>query len=289
MAAIARRLDSNVPGPWYVDSTCIDCGACRWIAPAVFDSHGDYSRVFAQPTDEAQAVQAGIALLACPTGSIGASPQPDLAAARAALPLPITENVWYLGYHSEDSFGAAAWVIAYPEGNVLVDSPRYTGAVAKALEELGGIRWMVLTHRDDVADHARFAERFGCERVLHVRDARGALRSLERLIEGDAAIELAAGLTLIPTPGHTQGSMCLHWNDEVLFTGDHLAWSLRQERLIAFRNACWYDWGVQTGSMEKLRDYRFNRVLPGHGAPAALDYPAMAEALEACIGWMKTV
>jgi len=30
---------------------------------------------------------------------------------------------------------------------------------------------------------------------------------------------------------------------------------------------CWWDWGSQTRSMERLLDHRFQRVLPGHGRP----------------------
>ena len=36
MANLEKRLPENVPGDFFVDSTCIDCDACRQIAPAVF-------------------------------------------------------------------------------------------------------------------------------------------------------------------------------------------------------------------------------------------------------------
>src|SRR5258708_37881214 len=36
MAQIAQRLPENVQGEFFVDSTCIDCDACRQIAPASF-------------------------------------------------------------------------------------------------------------------------------------------------------------------------------------------------------------------------------------------------------------
>ena len=72
-----------------------------------------------------------------------------------------------------------------------------------------------------------------------------------------------------------------------MFTGDHLAWSPTRDTLIAFRDACWYSWPVQTRSMERLLDYRFEWVLPGHGrihhAPAA----EMHQHLIGCVEWMK--
>ncbi|MCA1815544.1 MAG: ferredoxin, partial [Acidobacteria bacterium] len=49
MASPAKRLAENVAGDFYVDSSCIDCDACRQIAPATFRDHGDQSSVYRQP------------------------------------------------------------------------------------------------------------------------------------------------------------------------------------------------------------------------------------------------
>ena len=40
MANPKKRLPENVPGDFFVDSTCIDCDTCRQIAPQVF-AEGD--------------------------------------------------------------------------------------------------------------------------------------------------------------------------------------------------------------------------------------------------------
>ena len=32
---------------------------------------------------------------------------------------------------------------------------------------MGGAKYMVLSHKDDVADHARWAEELGLERIIH--------------------------------------------------------------------------------------------------------------------------
>ena len=39
MAQIDERLPENIQGDFFVDATCIDCDACRQIAPAVFRDH----------------------------------------------------------------------------------------------------------------------------------------------------------------------------------------------------------------------------------------------------------
>ena len=71
MANLKKRLPTNVEGEFYVDATCIDCDACRQLAPDTFAEVGDYSSVYAQPQTEEQTRKATRALLACPTGSIG--------------------------------------------------------------------------------------------------------------------------------------------------------------------------------------------------------------------------
>jgi ferredoxin len=49
MADPALRLPTNAPGPVFVDRTCIDCAACRRLAPSVFDHAGGRSYVRRQP------------------------------------------------------------------------------------------------------------------------------------------------------------------------------------------------------------------------------------------------
>ena len=146
---------------------------------------------------------------------------------------------------------------------------------------------MLLTHRDDVADHARFAERFGCERVMHADDGAARL-GIERVIRGTEAVAIDDDLIAVPVPGHTRGHTVFLYGNKFLFTGDHLAWSPKRKSLIAFRNACWYSWTEQTKSMQKLLAYDFEWVLPGHGRIHHGNRAEMHAQLEHCIEWMKT-
>ncbi len=59
-------------------------------------------------------------------------------------------------------------------GNVLVDSPRFAGSLVRRIEEMGGVSLMFLSHRDDIADHAKFSAHFGCPRVMHTGRWSGA-------------------------------------------------------------------------------------------------------------------
>lgn len=289
MARDGLRLPENAPGDFYVDSTCIDCDTCRRMQPAVFAQGAGHSFVARQPAapeEEARSLQA---LIACPTGSIGAQGRAEAARkASRSFPEPVGGDVFFCGYTSEKSFGAWSWLIRRGAGNVLVDSPRAAAPLLARIEALGGVATMFLTHRDDVADHAAFHARFGAARVIHAKDAAALGVAPEHALEGTEPVALADDLLAIPTPGHTRGHAVLLWKD-VLFTGDHLAWSERRSHLVAFRDANWYSWPETIRSVEKLLAFDFTRVLPGHGAPYRADSAAaMRQEVEKCVAWMKT-
>jgi len=263
MADISKKLNGNAPGEFYVDSSCIDCDLCRQIAPDVFREEGDASVVRRQPGTPAETLRAEMALLTCPTASIGTVRKHDLTAALASFPERIEENVYFCGFASEASYGGSSYLIARPGGNVLVDSPRFTAPLVRRIEEMGGVRWMFLTHQDDVADHRKFRERFGCDRIMHAGDADFPV---ERIIEGREPVRLDGDLVVVPTPGHTAGHQALLYRDRFLFTGDHLWWNPEAGRLSASRRYCWHSWSEQRRSMKLLLDLPFEWVLPGHGA-----------------------
>jgi glyoxylase-like metal-dependent hydrolase (beta-lactamase superfamily II) len=288
VAQLALRLPQNVPGDFFVDSTCIDCDACRVFAPTVFSDQGDQSSVYHQPETDDERLAAEKALISCPTASIGTASRHDMRAAVADLPELIADDVYRCGYTSEDSFGAVSYLIHYYSGNILVDSPRFTAPLVKNIERMGGVRRMLLTHQDDVADHQKFHDRFGCQRVLHRDDVRSRTAAIEIQPTGIEPVHLDDDLVMIPTPGHTKGHAVFLYRDTFLFTGDHLAWSPDRGHLYAFRSACWYSWPEQIKSMERLLDYRFEWVLPGHGRPIHLPADEMRNSLERCVRWMRS-
>lgn len=78
MASITDRLPQNILGRYYVDTTCIDCGLCRTIAPDFFqrDDETGFSIVYRQPVTEEEIVLAEEARASCPTESIGNDGEP---------------------------------------------------------------------------------------------------------------------------------------------------------------------------------------------------------------------
>lgn len=265
MADRNKRLDSNVPGNFYVDATCINCDTCRQLAPLSFEEIGDYSAVHRQPDSDPQIHQAYQALLACPVGSIGAEHRDTsrLRSAMESFPMQIENGVSYCGFNSETSFGANSFFIEHPDGNWLIDSPRYIKHLVECFERRGGIAHIFLTHKDDVADADKYAGHFGAERIIHRADA-DAAPSAERIIDGEETASMGSDFHIIPVPGHTAGSMALLYRERFLFTGDHLWWNPRAKSLDAPTRLIWRKWTL-VESIRKLLDYSFEWVLAGHG------------------------
>ncbi len=290
MPDIKQRRSENVNGDFYVDSTCIDCDTCRAMMPEVFDRVGEQSAVYHQPVNEIERVKAMQALLSCPTYSIGTVAKPkDVKEVHKTFPILVGDNVYHCGFHSEKSYGAASYLIVRPEGNILVDSPRFVAPLVKQIEKLGGIRYLYLTHKDDVADHQKFRDHFGCDRVLHRDELGKRISQVEIELSGEEPYNLDPDLLIIPVPGHTKGHTVLLYKNKYLFSGDHLAFSVKLNQLIAFRSVCWYSWSEQIKSMEKLAHYSFEWVLPGHGRRYHGDQEMTKDQMQKCIRWMETV
>ncbi len=286
MADFKKRVSENADGEFFVDATCIDCDTCRQLAPSTFEDAGGTSFVQVQPQTPGDIRAATQALLACPTGSIGTLHPNRSSEVMGDFPLSIQEGVFYCGFNSPKSFGGNSYFIRHPEGNWLIDSPKFLPHLARRFTEMGGIRYIFLTHRDDVADTAKFAQKFASRRIIHGLD-KDAQPDAEILLQGMDLTEPVPGFKIIPTPGHTQGHCVLLYKDKFLFTGDHLWWRRKRQQLGASRNVAWYSWRKQTESMERLLRFNFEWVLPGHGQRINLPQKEMRREMEALVNRMK--
>lgn len=120
----------NCQGNLFVDESCIDCDVCRWVCPSVYKRVGIKSAVYQQPGTVDEKLRAFAALLSCPVGAIRTrSPDPLMKEALYLFPTAINveklPGVLHLGYHSLKSIGATPYLLALPEGNVMIDTPRF--------------------------------------------------------------------------------------------------------------------------------------------------------------------
>jgi glyoxylase-like metal-dependent hydrolase (beta-lactamase superfamily II)/ferredoxin len=286
MANFDKRVPEDVPGDFFVDTTCIDCDTCRQLAPAVFaegPAHAFVHRQPAIPQDRRQALQA---LVCCPTGSIGSrgGDRPQLVL--DDFPLAVEEPVFYCGFNSPKSYGGNSYFVRHPAGNWLIDSPKFLPRLVRRFESLGGIGHIFLTHRDDVADAQRYAEHFGSKRYIHRKEL-SSQPGAEVVLDGVEPVRLAGDFLAIPTPGHTAGHCVLLFGGRFLFTGDHLDWDRHEKRLDASYDYCWYSWELQTESMRRLAGFSFEWVLPGHGQRVHLPEGEMRRQMEELVARMR--
>lgn len=286
MARLDERNPNGADGDWFIDERCIGCGSSASVAPGLIVASGDKFVFDRQPSDDLELERAWLARELCPTRSIGTEVRTEK---REPFPHLEAPNVYRCGHNHKDSYGAHSFFIKRPSGNLLVDSPRYTFKLASPIEELGGIKTVLLSHRDDVADADKWCEKLGAEAVIHEHD-RQAAPFATRILTGEDPTEVEPGVVAVPVPGHTKGSVVYIVDETFMFSGDSLAWTHSRETLTAFRRACWYSWDTQIDSLLRLTEYDFEQVFAGHGASSPrLPVDEMRNHLYNLLDWMKTV
>lgn len=73
MADKSDKSEKNVPGKFYVDRQCIDCGLCQETAAGIFkrDDDNGCAYVANQPASADEEASAKEAMDACPVQAIG--------------------------------------------------------------------------------------------------------------------------------------------------------------------------------------------------------------------------
>ena len=263
MARIDLVHPDNIDGPWFVDTRCIRCDAARHWAPGLIDMDDrGLSFVARQPESAEEVAALWRAAVACPTQSIGTveARRPP----RPAFPYELTPGVFALGHNARSSFGAHSYLVPRPDGNLMTDSPRFTRGLAELIDDLGGVSHVLLSHRDDVADADRWADRYGAEVWIHEADL-DAAPCATIVLEGGEAAEVAPGTMALPVPGHTEGSVVFHIDGRWLFTGDTLHWNHRRGELDVFPDQTFHSWEALAGSLDRLAELPVEWVFPGHG------------------------
>ena len=93
-----RNTDS-IPGQWYIDTACINCGASRHVAPGLIAERNDKSVFIRQPVTPEEQLAAWRAVLICPTASVRSETKQPRPSA-AIFPQQITADVWRCGFNA---------------------------------------------------------------------------------------------------------------------------------------------------------------------------------------------
>ncbi len=206
--------------------------------------------------------------------------------------------------------GANAYIVTASDGLAVVDAglPGSSERIIEYAKRIGfspsQIKTIILTHPD--IDHAggvlMVREMTGASVAIHEADAarlsgekgpkkaKGAMGVLIRIGSGlmrpkpvKADImpkdgDKIAGLTVIYTPGHTEGSISLLSPGGVLFVGDALRTSKDGKPELP-RDAMNADTELAKESVKKIAKLDFSVLLPGHGAPILVNASALVKEL----------
>ena len=168
---------------------------------------------------------------------------------------------------NRDSLGGTAYFIANETGNILIDCPAWQDSTREWLQENGGVRWLILTHRGGMGKQVQpMQEALKCEVIVQEQEA--YLLPETEVTAFANSLSLNPEIEVIWTPGHSPGSTCVYYNQQggILFTGRHLLPKSAQE-IVPLRTAKTFHWWRQIKSIAKLRD-RFSEdnlkyILPG--------------------------
>lgn len=264
MARLAERHPGNAPGDWYVDDRCVACDVARQHAPDLITAtDGGQSVITRQPATPGEEMALWRAALACPTRSIGTTSRRT--APPRVFPMQVAPGVFLCGHNDLRSFGAHAWLVPQARDPFLVDAPHWNRTLARAIEDVGGIDHVLLTHRDDIADAQRYAEHFDARVWIHDADRDAAPFATDIITTTDEAV-IFPGLVAFAVPGHTRGSVLYLHRERHLFAGDTLAWS-RQTADLRPIEKIWYSREEHRRSLTRLArsGHDFEHVFPGHG------------------------
>jgi glyoxylase-like metal-dependent hydrolase (beta-lactamase superfamily II) len=203
------------------------------------------------------------------------------------------------GIHQIDQVrGANSYLVLADDGAAVIDTgmPGNEKRVVEYAKRVGvesaKLQYIVLTHPDidhsgsvaklkgltnaKVAIHEADAPRLAGEKKLkEVKGATGVLLGAAGVfmhftpVKPDILLkdsDSILGLTVIHTPGHTDGSICLYRENEAIFVGDALRTDSGGKPSLPS--------GSMTVNMEqakesarKISTYRYDVLLPGHGPP----------------------
>jgi hydroxyacylglutathione hydrolase len=194
--------------------------------------------------------------------------------------------------------GANSYVFLGKEALVLVDTGM-NGNASRIIEFVGELRkepvsiaYIVLTHSDmdhagsaaqlkeltqaKVAIHRSDAPRLSGE--MKPKDVKGAMGVLFAImtpfmrvkpVKPDILLEdldMITELTVVHTPGHTDGSVSLYLPNEALFVGDALRTNKKGLPTLVI-SAMTANLSQAKESVRKLSELEFECLLPGHGQP----------------------
>lgn len=179
--------------------------------------------------------------------------QPEPEAGRP--PREVQPGLWLFA-PNRDTQGGSSWLLARPEGDLLIDCPAITQANLNFLAERAGGGTVVLTSREGHGRCRRVQDATGWPVLVQEQEAY-LLPTVQELVPFVSEHTLAPDIRLLWTPGPTPGACVLHaqgsWGD-LLFCG-RLLLPVGPGALAPLRTSRCFHWPRQLASVGRLRDW----------------------------------
>jgi len=178
---------------------------------------------------------------------------------------PIADNVTLFKLKTHFGIDFPYYLVKHKDGNFLIGCPEeLPKELSTKIDEIGGIDFIFISHRDDVGIACKFRERFNAKIIIH--------QSEEKFVEGcevDISFEKDQSITnsveVIHTPGHTPGSSCLLFKDYgLLFTGDQICVNKNGEPFVYLEKHSPKEGQISdkdvTNILNKLKNKNFDKI-----------------------------
>jgi len=168
---------------------------------------------------------------------------------------------------NKDTLGATAYLIVENQSHILVDCPAWDQENQDFLRNVGGVSWLVITHRGGIGKVQQIQETFGCQVLIQEQEA--YLLPELQVTTFQQKFSLTPQTEILWTPGHSPGSSCLYYHAQggILFSGRHLLPD-KEGLPVPLRTSKTFHWPRQIRSVQMLRD-RFSPDTLSYLCPGA--------------------
>ncbi len=169
---------------------------------------------------------------------------------------------------NRDTLGGTAYLIILPTGNILIDTPAWNNVNQQFITDLGGVKFLTITHRGGIGAATTITAALGCEVIIQEQEA--YLLPQLKVATFQEKFDINDSIHVIWTSGHSPGSACVYYagSGGVLFTGRHLLPD-QFGAAVPLRTPKTFHWKRQLRSVEALWD-RFPSAYPlAHICPGA--------------------